>query len=103
MSKFDPLDADELRRAAEVAFDFEAELDRFADPLHEDVQRLRLRVTAPQLGHGRDEVPFRIALDEDIVRFLHYSLPGHMIAQPALIGKARGGCKVRRVVAWCRR
>jgi len=91
MSDFDALDADELRRATEVALDLEAELDRFADPLHKDVQRLRLRVTAPQLGHGRDEVPFRIALDEDIVRLLHCSLPGHMIAQAEEIGKARGG------------
>jgi len=61
----DLLDTDELERADVVVIVLQAELDHFADALHEDVKPLGLGVTTAKGRNCSDIVAVFILLDQD--------------------------------------
>jgi hypothetical protein len=59
------LDADELKGSGAIRIVFEAELDDFADALHEGVQRFGLRVATAKGRNSGDVKAFLVLLDQD--------------------------------------
>ena len=69
------LDPDELETFGRLALDFEAQLSRLADTLHQLIERLRLRVAALEFRDRGDVEAVPILLDDDVEFLLHRAIP----------------------------